>query len=108
MGALLPVRRFGDKRCAIEQRRLSAVKTDVIEDRAMEHAQTGLLTLKPGRAAHGSALESATLFVENHCQKRLVDLDVAVVFDEAQSSELVHEEAHACASRTDHFCQHLL
>jgi hypothetical protein len=54
-------------------------------------------------------LQSAlALVVQDDRQKRLVDLDPAVVFDEAQLPELVHEHIDPRARRADHFCQHLL
>jgi len=37
----------------------------------------------------------ADLLVQNDSQQRLIDLDFAVVFDEAQFSEFVHEKIHA-------------
>jgi hypothetical protein len=39
--------------------------------------------------------ERVALLVQDHCQQGLVDLDLPVVFDEAQFSEFVHEEIHA-------------
>src|SRR5687767_4904450 len=48
------------------------------------------------------------LFVENHVQQRRVNFDAAIVFDEAQFAESVHEKAYARAGRPDHFGEGLL
>ena len=48
------------------------------------------------------------LVVENNVQKRAVDLQPAVVVNEAQLPEAVHEEADPRAGGADHFRQHLL
>jgi hypothetical protein len=47
----------------------------------MEDAQRALLTLKAERT--GSAQRALGLLVQDNSQKGLVDLDSAVVFDEA-------------------------
>jgi hypothetical protein len=39
--------------------------------------------------------EPAGLFVQNNRQQGLIDPDLAVVFDEAEFSEFIHEEVHA-------------
>jgi hypothetical protein len=39
--------------------------------------------------------EFADLLVQNDSQQRLIDLNFAVVFDEAQFPEFVHEKIHA-------------
>jgi hypothetical protein len=48
------------------------------------------------------------LIVENNIQKRAVDLQPAIVVDESQFPESVHEEADPRAGCADHFRQHLL
>jgi hypothetical protein len=49
------------------------------------------------------------LLVEDKCQQGLVYLNpAAVVFDEAQLSEFVHEEIHAGTRRADDLRQNLL
>jgi hypothetical protein len=47
-------------------------------------------------------------FVQNNIQQGAVDFDVAVVVNQAQSSKLVHEKAHARSRRADHFRERLL
>jgi hypothetical protein len=46
--------------------------------------------------------------MEDGVQQRLMNIYFAVVIDEAQFAELVHEEADARPRRTDHFRQRLL
>src|SRR4029077_3320910 len=48
------------------------------------------------------------LVAQNHIQQGTMDLDAAVVIDQAQLSEFVHEEAHAGPGRSDHFRKRLL
>src|SRR4030095_8525606 len=43
------------------------------------------------------------LIVQDEAEERGVDLEVAVVFEEPQVSELVHEEIDARTCRADHF-----
>jgi hypothetical protein len=44
-----------------------------------------------------------TLVVQDDIQQRTVDLQLAVVLDEAQLPESVHEKADSRTSRADHF-----
>ena len=46
--------------------------------------------------------------MQDNTQKGIVDADLAVVFDEAQFSELVHEKIDPWACCADHLRQHLL
>ena len=46
--------------------------------------------------------------MQDDCEKGLIDLDLAIVFDKAEFPELVHKEIHARARRSDHFRQSLL
>jgi hypothetical protein len=55
--ALMPIRIY-DALAAIEQRRPSLIGTDGIEERAMEDAQRGLLTLKAERTRPSSEMSS--------------------------------------------------
>ena len=48
------------------------------------------------------------LLVQYHSQQRLVDCDSAVVFDEAQFPDFVHENIHARTRRTHHARQSFL
>src|SRR4029077_5484393 len=50
----------------------------------------------------------SSLLVQDNSQQGIVDVDLAVVFDEAQFSELVHEKIDPRACGTDHLRQHLL
>src|SRR5580692_10685615 len=58
---------------------------------------------RPGKSSN-SALD-ARLVVEDQVQQRGVDLDAAIVLDQAELAELVHEEADARARRADHLGQ---
>src|SRR4029079_1704282 len=42
------------------------------------------------------------VIVQNYIQERVMDLQIAVVFDETQLAEFVHEEVHTQASGADH------
>ena len=46
--------------------------------------------------------------MQNGTQKRIVDLDMSVVADEAQLAKLVHEVADAGSRGADHLGQRLL
>ena len=46
--------------------------------------------------------------MQDNAQKRSVDVESAVVFNEAQFSELVHEKIHAGTRCADHLREHLL
>src|SRR5260370_5114723 len=48
------------------------------------------------------------LLVQDNPQEGIVDVDLAVVFDEAQLPELVHEKIDPWACRADHLRQHFL
>src|SRR5580704_16979114 len=58
------------------------------------------------RSAYRRCLRSSCAQQDAH--QRAVDLQVAVVFDEAQLPEFVHEETHARTRRADDFGQRLL
>ena len=46
--------------------------------------------------------------MQDEIQQRTVDLDAAVVVNEAEFSKLVHEKAHARPGRSDHLRKRLL
>jgi hypothetical protein len=48
------------------------------------------------------------LIVQNYIEQRAVDLQTAVVVNETQFPEAVHEKTDSRTSRADHFGQHLL
>ena len=47
-------------------------------------------------------LPNETLIVQNHIEQRAVDLQTAVVVNETQFSESVHEKADSRTSGTNH------
>jgi len=51
---------------------------------------------------------ASSLLVQDNTQQGIVDVDLAVVFDEAQFSEFVHEKIDPWACRADHLRQHFL
>jgi hypothetical protein len=63
--------------------------------------------LFPNRSCAGSVfgltVEAQKLIVQNNTEKRAVDFQAAVVADEYQFPESVHEETHSRAGRADHF-----
>ena len=77
-----------------------------------------LLPSAPGRPSFTRRRESQKeafngvllrrLIVQNHIEQRLVNLDAAVVFNEAELAKAVHEEADAGSGGADHFRQGLL
>src|SRR5438477_8069857 len=67
------------------------------------------------RAARKVSVSEATisvfdlgLFVQDQVQQRAMNLYLAVVIDESQLAEFVHEEAHARPRGADHLRQRLL
>src|ERR1019366_5367327 len=58
------------------------------------------------RSSEGSA--RVNLVVQDNTQQGLVDVDFAVVLDEAQLPEFVHEEIDPGPRRANHLRQHLL
>jgi hypothetical protein len=61
------------------------------------------VTILLNRAVRARHYISTLLIVQDYREKRVVDFDFAVIFNEAQLPELVHEHIHARARRTDHF-----
>jgi hypothetical protein len=50
----------------------------------------------------------SSLVAQNDAQQRAVDLQLAIVFDEAQFPEFVYEETDARPGRADHLRERLL
>ena len=48
------------------------------------------------------------LFLQENIQKRVVNPNLAVIFDKAQFSETIHEKAHSRPGCANHFSQYLL
>src|ERR1035437_4233190 len=55
-----------------------------------------------------ASLQRAGLVVQNYIEQRAMDLQTAVVVNESQFPEPVHEEAHPRAGRADHLGQSFL
>ena len=56
-------------------------------------------------ATCGKGLHRARSIVQNDVEQRPMNLDAAVVFDEAEFAKAVHEEADARPGRSNHLCQ---
>jgi len=52
--------------------------------------------------------ESWCLLVQDNAQEGIIDVDLAVVLDEAQFPEFVHEKIDPGPRRANHLRQHLL
>jgi hypothetical protein len=74
-----------------------------MSEHTIKRAMLELVTLYPAlRKLAGS------LLVQDNTQEGIVDVDLAVVFDEAQLPEFVHEKIDPWACRADHLRQHFL
>ena len=51
---------------------------------------------------------AAPLFLQEDIQKGVVDANLAVIFDESQFPEAIHEETHSRPGGANHLCQDLL
>jgi hypothetical protein len=60
------------------------------------------------RRAWPESLRSAQSVAQDHTQKRVVDLQAAVVLDESELPKLVHEEVHARTRRPHHLGERFL
>ena len=58
--------------------------------------------------ARSGFFQKRNLLVEHDVEQRTVNLQPAVIVNEAQLSESIHEEVNSCPSRTDHFRQSFL
>jgi len=67
-----------------------------------------VVTLRDGDGRMALARPWLRLVVENNVEQRAVDLQTAVVMNEPQFPEPVHEKAHSRTRGADHFCQGLL
>ena len=65
-------------------------------------------SIRRGRNILNVVSSNLRIIVQNDTQQRAVDLQVAIVIDEAQFPEFVHEMAHARTRRADHFSECLL
>jgi hypothetical protein len=61
-----------------------------------------------GLADPGGSAPEAGVIVTDDVQQGIVDLQLAVVLNESELSELVHKMAHARPRRPDHFGERLL
>src|ERR1035437_6088449 len=61
-----------------------------------------------GRTNRSLGVSLCESIVQNHIQQRLINPDAAVVFDEAELAEAIHEEADAGAGGADHLRQSFL
>ncbi len=52
--------------------------------------------------------QNQALVVKDNTQEGIIDADLAVVLDEAQFSEFVHEKIDPGPRCANHLCQHLL
>jgi hypothetical protein len=57
---------------------------------------------------HGRALCQFRSFMQDDTQKRTVDLKAAIVMNETQFPEFIHEKIHPGAGRSNHSSKHLL
>src|SRR5579863_260120 len=70
-----------------------------------EHSPYEPLLARKARTAVGA---KANLVVEDNTQEGLVDLDLAIILDEAQLPEFVHEKIDPGPRCANHLRQHLL
>jgi hypothetical protein len=70
--------------------------------------QCGLFAILKSQNRPTSDGREFSLILKNDVKKRAANFDSAVVFDEAEPSEFVHEEADSRTGCTDHIRQHLL
>jgi len=75
----------------------ASVRRSLLNTFRISHYQLG----KSGISPYGV---KANLVVQDNTQKRGVNVESAVVLDESQFSEFVHEEIHAGARCANHFC----
>ena len=46
--------------------------------------------------------------MQNNVQQGIMNFQFSIVFDKTQFAEFVHEKAHPCSGRADHFRQRFL
>jgi len=98
----------------LPERRIQRVDARELRARRDVHSLLRNITLTPLTVAPSRPIrrqagsEAPVLVVQDNGQEGAIDLDVAVVFDESEVAELVHEEVDAGAGRADHLGERFL
>src|SRR3982074_3302236 len=71
-------------------------------------SQSAASVTASARAANRASPRHGASVMQDHTQQRAVYAEGAVVFDEPESSEFVHEKIHARTRGADHFSQDFL
>lgn len=98
----------GTRLCRIAQNSRSvALDGHTGQARTGLQSQVGVRDGAEGMWVAGAVSRGRSI-VQDHSQQGVVDLEAAVVVDEPEPPELVHEEVHARAGGADHLREHLL